>query len=94
LLKDRGLSSTGMIFNRTMRYAETVVREGEEIYVLGHVDWANDRPSFSRGAAPFYVIGDQGEDGIADKAFGGAVLHWAGALGILALGVITFVSQR
>lgn len=78
VLASRGRSTTGLVFNKAMRYRETVLQPGDELYVLGQVGWTDGRPSFS-AAGPAYLISDQGEEKIkSSKLWSSIALFGAG----------------
>jgi len=61
LRKRYGQSSVGLIFNKTMRYRETVIREGDELFVIGNVEVDKGKmPYFSKGENPF-IVSDKDE---------------------------------
>ncbi len=75
-----GRSSKGFIFNRRMRFNETILEPGDEIYVLGDVtvtgggEWRitkQDHP---------LIVSDKGERGATRRFFWQAVLSWLGAI--------------
>ncbi|MBI4616654.1 MAG: hypothetical protein HY720_23790 [Planctomycetes bacterium] len=62
MLRERyGRSSQGLIFNKTMRYSETILEEGDDLFVLGTaVRDAGARPRFVKGDDAF-VVSDSDE---------------------------------
>jgi hypothetical protein len=85
-----GESSKGLFFNKGMRYHETVLEPGDEIYVLGDVtvtgggEWritSWDHP---------LIVSDKGERGATRRFFWQAILSWAGAIVVAAV-VLSFL---
>jgi hypothetical protein len=66
LAEKYGESSKGRFLNRRMRYFETVLEEGDELYVLGRVMWRDEGPAFVDGN-PVFVVSDQGETRVAAR---------------------------
>jgi hypothetical protein len=58
-----GESSSGLIFNKNMRYTESVIAEGEPLFVLGTVSLDGPRPCFRAGGDVF-IVSDRGEAGL------------------------------
>ena len=75
-----GTSSKGFIFNRRMRFAETVLEVGDEIYVLGDVtvtgggEWR-----ITKRENPL-IVSDKGERGATKRFKWQAILSWLGAI--------------
>jgi len=75
-----GHSSKGFIFNRRMRFAETVLEVGDEIYVLGDVtvtgggEWR-----ITKREHPL-IVSDKGERGATRRYRWQAILSWLGAI--------------
>jgi len=75
-----GRSSKGFIFNRRMRFAETVLEVGDEIYVLGDVtvtgggEWR-----ITKREHPL-IVSDKGERGATRRYRWQAILSWLGAI--------------
>jgi len=85
-----GQSSRGLIFNKSMRYHETVLEPGDEIYVLGDVtvtgggEWritSRDHP---------LIVSDRGERGATRRFFWQAILSMIGAVVVAAV-VLSFL---
>jgi hypothetical protein len=84
VLRNHGYSSQGFIFNKKLHCREIVLREGDELYVLGRLEWNDGGPAFSSGG-PIYFISDHHESSVQDRKLGVAVLCFLGAFGVLAL---------
>jgi hypothetical protein len=83
LLRERNMSSTGRVFNKSLRYRETTLVQGDEMYVLGTVGWGKDGPAFSAGG-PAYVLSDQSEGKLASAQLATAIALLSGAVLVLA----------
>ncbi|MBI3182937.1 MAG: hypothetical protein HYZ28_12440 [Myxococcales bacterium] len=68
-----GRSSVGWVFNKTMRYTETLLREGEEIYVLGTVGSGPAGLEFCRGN-DLFIVTDKSEEDLSAKFHRNAVI--------------------
>lgn len=91
LLRDRGLESKGIIFNKSLRYKEWILNEGDELYVLGNVERIGGKRSFVSNG-PVYIISDQGEDKIASSKLWTAVGCFLGTAAVLAGGVAMIIT--
>ncbi|MFC1627628.1 GIDE domain-containing protein [Gemmatimonadota bacterium] len=75
-----GRSSKGFLFNRNMRFAETILEVGDEIYVLGDVtvtgggEWR-----ITKREHPL-IVSDKGERGATRRFLWQAILSWVGAV--------------
>lgn len=78
VLASRGRSTTGLVFNKAMRYRETVLHAGDELYVLGQVGWTDGKPAFSAAGAA-YIISDQGEGKIKNSKLATSIGFFLGA---------------
>ncbi|MFW5798014.1 MAG: GIDE domain-containing protein [Planctomycetota bacterium] len=86
-----GRSSKGFIFNKSMRYTETVLEEGDRLYVLGDVEMRDDRPPvFKKGEHPL-IVSDKGEAGVSSSYKWTSIGCWAGAVVVLAIGITLLV---
>lgn len=57
-----GNTSDGWVFEKTLRYKETFLEEGDEVYILGEVvDFEGYYPVFRVGKLP-YIISDKSEE--------------------------------
>jgi hypothetical protein len=63
LQEEYGYSTKGLIFNKTARYSEHVIADGDELFVVGDVQIQGDGPCFTKGEHPF-VISDRNESGV------------------------------
>jgi hypothetical protein len=77
-----GRSSKGFIFNKNMRYTETMLEVGDEIYVLGTAQRAGDGLIIDKGN-DLFIVSDQSEEQLTksfhNKKLGGFIT--AGILG-------------
>ncbi|MHC4884223.1 MAG: GIDE domain-containing protein [Planctomycetota bacterium] len=87
-----GRSSQGWIFNKSMRYTETVLEAGDPVYVLGTVAQRSGMISLVKGDAPF-IVSDKGERGVRSKLQMGSTGYWIGSAAALAGGGVCFVSH-
>lgn len=87
LLQDHGKTSVGVLLNKSMRYEETVLAPGDELYVLGEAGQGTaGLPLFAKA-----LVSDRGEASLVRRYrlralgwFGGAALMVAAAAGIVA----------
>lgn len=93
LLQRYGETSQGLVFNKTMRYTETVLEAGDEVYVIGTAQLRDGKMWIDRGE-DLFIVSDQPEEELIrsfnrKKAYRyliSGLLVLAG-LGFLALGV-------
>jgi hypothetical protein len=91
-LREYGGSSQGLIFNKTMRYTETVLEAGDEIYVIGTARQQDGKMVIDRGD-DLFIVSDQREEELTRSFHGkkttryviSALLALVG-LGFLAMG--------
>jgi hypothetical protein len=77
-----GRSSKGFIFNRRMRFHETILEPGDEVYVLGDVTVTGDGEwRITKQEHPL-IVSDRGEHGASRRFFWQAILSWLGATAI------------
>jgi hypothetical protein len=87
-LKRYNTSSEGWFMNRKLRYTETVLRQGDSVYVLGQAVAGGDGYRITAGG-PAFVVSDKGEEGAITG------LQWtrgacaAGGLAFLVLALLT-----
>lgn len=63
-LKKYDKTSKGWISEKTLKYEETYLTEGDELYILGEVpEMEGDYPVFKKGKLPFY-ISDKSEESL------------------------------
>ena len=56
-----GFSTKGLLFNKGLRYTETVIAEGDRLFVIGDVETSRrGEPIFVRGELPF-IVSDRSE---------------------------------
>ncbi len=87
-----GRSSQGFIFNKSMRYTETVLREGDEVYAIGTASThAGGGYQLSKGNHVF-VVSDKPESEVVAhfNKWGIGLFIGAGVLGVAGLGAATF----
>lgn len=91
LLQSRyGASSQGLIFNKSMRYTETSLGEGDHVYVLGPVEArSGQQPRFTSRSGERPFVSDSSEKTLTSTSFAAAVGLWALA-GLLLVGGIVF----
>ena len=54
-------STKGLLFNKTLRYTETVIEEGDKLFVIGEIEVSRQgRPTFVKGGQPF-IVSDRSE---------------------------------
>ena len=54
-------STKGLLFNKTLRYTETVIEEGDKLFVVGEIEVSRQgRPTFVKGDQPF-IVSDRSE---------------------------------
>ncbi|OWK38682.1 GIDE domain-containing protein [Fimbriiglobus ruber] len=81
-----GYSTKGFFFNKTARYKETVIEEGDKLFVIGDVELTRSgKPCFVRGSRPF-IVSDKTEAKLL-AAYQRRVL-W-GSIGAVATVVLT-----
>jgi len=61
-----GRSSQGLLFNKTMRYTETVLEVGDPLYVLGRAERRGDMVRIGSGG-PAFLATDKGERAMASR---------------------------
>jgi hypothetical protein len=88
-LQEYGRSSQGFIFNRNMRYTETILEVGDEVYVLGTaVNQGGGRVVIDKGQ-DIFIVSDQSEEQLTrsfhNKKLGGFIT--GGILGAVGLGL-------
>lgn len=76
-LAEYGRSSTGLIFNKTMRYVETVLEEGDELYVLGTAQRDPGGRTVIDKGNDLFIVSDQSEEQLTrsfhNKKLGGFI---------------------
>ncbi len=61
LARRYNFSTKGLLFNKTLRYSETVIEEGDRLFVVGEVEVSRKgRPGFVKGRQPF-IVSDRNE---------------------------------
>lgn len=91
-----GRSAQGIIFNRAMRYSETVLEQGDELYVLGTAVAEEGRPCRFVKGNDVFIVSDRGEQAVVASyrssaragKIGGVV---AGFMGVMAFAGFAFV---
>jgi len=91
MLRQRyGRSSRGWIFNKTMRYSETLIEEGDDLLVLGTAEATpGGNWQLVRGEAPL-IVTDRGEASLLSSYRTAAFLWWL--LAVLVLAVVSLIA--
>lgn len=79
-----GLETKGLLFNKNLKYTETLIEEGDELFVIGDVLKSEDEAEFVRGTQPF-IVSDRSEANLVKE------YHFRGKLllaGAVAAGII------
>lgn len=79
-----GRSSKGFIFNRAMRYTETVLEEGDELYAIGTVSRAQSGACELVRGDDVFIVSDQPEEQLTRSFSTGRTVGFIGA-GIFAV---------
>ncbi len=84
-LNDRyGRSSKGFIFNKSMRYSETILEVGDPLYVLGTVTAISDGPPrIAKADGPVFLVSDKPESKLQSRYTWFAVLCILGAIAVI-----------
>jgi E3 Ubiquitin ligase len=70
MLKDRYHTSTkGWVFNKSMKYKETILEYGDEIYALGDFSKENEINTMKKGKDKIFIVSDKGEENVKSKYF-------------------------
>jgi len=75
-----GQSSRGLIFKKSMRFHETVLEPGDEIYVLGDVAVTGGGEWRITSREHPLIVSDKGERGATRRFLWQAILSWLGAI--------------
>ena len=74
VLATYGLSAQGFLFNNNYRCSETILEEGDELYILGEPDMKGDKPFFNGSQGQTFFVSDKDEEtltnGLVWKIFG------------------------
>lgn len=62
MLREYGKSSTGFVFNKSMRYAETVLEHGDAVYALGPVFKSGDTCVMRKDGKEVFLVSDWPEE--------------------------------
>ncbi|OVE77532.1 hypothetical protein BVX99_02440, partial [bacterium F16] len=101
LLQERyGHSSKGWVFNKSMRYTETMLELGDPIYAVGQATNSFEgnilsnqgKPSFWAGGVPLTVT-DKGEGHVSMRYMGMTILLGLGAMALVAGAVLFCLAQ-
>lgn len=88
-LRERGKASTGLIFNRTLRWSEMYLEVGDPLYALGTYDGRR----VTRGADGVLVVSDQGQTGVLQRLAGEAgMLRRVAIAGFVVAGAMALFS--
>ncbi|HEY7310692.1 MAG TPA: hypothetical protein VH643_15115 [Gemmataceae bacterium] len=78
-----GYSTKGILFNKSVRYSEQLIQEGDVLFVLGDVELRKGRPPlFVKGENPF-VVSDRNQAGVL------TFYKWRLTLNYIGLGVVS-----
>ena len=67
-LRRHGTSSEGLIFNKTLRYSETSIEPGDELYVLGTARSEGGKVTIDRGGAgDLFLVSDHSKRELASS---------------------------
>jgi hypothetical protein len=96
-LREYGRSSQGLIFNKSMRYAETILEEGDELYVLGTAQREpGGKVTIDKGN-DLFIVSDQSEEqltrGFHNRKLGGFITAGIFGAGGLVLCVMSVASR-
>lgn len=61
-----GFSTKGLIMNRSLRYRERCLRDGDDVYVFGLVEDRDGRPTFVRSSTDPFFIADRREGAVLE----------------------------
>jgi hypothetical protein len=90
-LARHGPSRSGLFDRKTLRYTESVLEVGDEVYALGQVHLRQDFPEITKGPAGIFLVSDMGEYALTQalkrRAYGRAAM----ALGVLCVFVWTAI---
>jgi hypothetical protein len=80
-------STQGWVFNKTLRYTETTIEEGDALFVLGNVETVGKFPRFGKGDYPF-LVATRTEAEVLSRFRGYMVLFWVLAALVIAGAVL------
>jgi hypothetical protein len=86
-------STEGWVFNKTLRYSEVLIEEGDRLFVVGHVEtFRKGPPRFTKGGL-LLLVSDKTEDQVLSVYKWWAVAFWVlAAITILVpLGVLSLI---
>ncbi len=84
LMARYGQSHKGLLLNKTLRATETVLEEGDELYVLGPYTRRRELPRFAHGD-PLFLVSDRGETRVA-RRYRLKAIAWAVAAVVVVVG--------
>ena len=83
-------TSQGWLFEKNLRFSETYIAPGDELYILGEVqDFESYYPVFRKGNLPF-LISDKKEEDLLKESRRITILAFLGLV-IISVGVIAFL---
>lgn len=95
-LAEYGRSSQGLIFNKTMRYSETILEQGDELYVLGTAQNQGGKIVIDKGN-DLFIVSDQSEEQLTrsfhNKKLGGFITGGILGAGGLFLCIMSVASR-
>ena len=66
-MAEYGKSTKGWIFNKSMRYSETLLCEGDELYVIGTAGRRSDGVYEFERAGDLFIVSDESEETLSDR---------------------------
>lgn len=90
LQRNYGYSPKGWFFNKSLRYTEVVLSDGDKVFVIGEVEFTRaGKPKFVRGDEPF-IVSDRSETRLVGHYKSRAMWCTIGAVAaaILTLGIV------
>ncbi len=67
MLDEYGISTEGYVFNKTMRFQETVLEEGDAVYIIGDVMMRPDAFPLIMSSSTWFFISDRSETYMKSK---------------------------
>jgi len=90
LLASHGFSAEGLVFNNTFRCTETIIEEGDRLYVLGEPRMDGERPFFNGLQGEVFFVSDKDEQTLVDNLGWSVFTERLSAFGILAVATAVF----
>jgi hypothetical protein len=89
-LQAYGKTTKGWVFNKTMRYTETLLRDGDELYVIGTTNRRQDGVFEFEKAGDLFIVSDESEETLSAKFNRGKIVGLVFAV-LLVLGALAGV---